>query len=157
MATYRFELNDKPSRNGKYSVFLRVTVNGIRKKLKTSIEVNRKSDWNPTPKGDNWIRPSEPNSKAWNMILSKTIEKAKETYQELERLIADVKPCSRHMLGMSLHLQTTGPLYVGASAYLGDTLTVYPYFPETISVGGAEYVGSAIHLIDTVEISPSGN
>ena len=83
MATYRFELNDKPSRNGKYSVFLRVTVNGIRKKLKTSIEVNRKSDWNPTPKGDNWIRPSEPNSKAWNMILSKTIEKAKETYQEL--------------------------------------------------------------------------
>ncbi|BDW74496.1 hypothetical protein BFINE_02910 [Bacteroides finegoldii DSM 17565] len=50
MATYRFELNDKPSRNGKYSVFLRVTVNGIRKKLKTSIEVNRKSDWNPTPK-----------------------------------------------------------------------------------------------------------
>ena len=64
MATYRFELNDKPSRNGKYSVFLRVTVNGIRKKLKTSIEVNRKSDWNPTPKGDNWIRPSEPNSKS---------------------------------------------------------------------------------------------
>jgi Bacteriophage P2-related tail formation protein len=58
---------------------------------------------------------------------------------------------------MSLHLQTTGPVYVGASAYLGDTLTVYPYFPETISVGGAEYVGSAIHLIDTVEISPSGN
>ncbi|MBA7950962.1 phage tail protein I [Citrobacter freundii] len=82
---------------------------------------------------------------------------SEETYQELERLIADVKPCSRHMLGMSLHLQTTGPLYVGASAYLGDTLTVYPYFPETISVGGAEYVGSAIHLIDTVEISPSGN
>ena len=40
MATYRFELNDKPSRNGKYSVFLRVTVNGIRKKLKTSIEEN---------------------------------------------------------------------------------------------------------------------
>lgn len=82
---------------------------------------------------------------------------SEETYQELERLIADVKPCSRHMLGMSLHLQTTDPLYVGASAYLGDTLTVYPYFPETISVGGAEYVGSAIHLIDTVEISPSGN
>lgn len=43
MATYRFELNDKPSRNGKYSVFLRVTVNGIRKKLKTSIEVNLNS------------------------------------------------------------------------------------------------------------------
>lgn len=82
---------------------------------------------------------------------------SEETYQELERLIADVKPCSRHMLGMSLHLQTSCHFYVGASTYLGDTLTVYPYFPETISVGGAEYVGSAIHLIDTVEISPSDN
>ena len=46
MATYRFELNDKPSRNGKYAVFLRVTVNGKRKKFKTPVEVNRKSDWN---------------------------------------------------------------------------------------------------------------
>ena len=83
MATYRFELNDKPSRNGKYAVFLRVTVNGKRKKFKTPVEVNRKSDWNPTPKGDNWIRPSEPNSKVWNQTLSKTIEKAKKTYEEL--------------------------------------------------------------------------
>jgi len=83
MATYRFELNDKPSRNGKYTVFLRITVNGIRKKLKTDIEVSKKSDWNPTPKGDNWIRPSEPNSKSWNQTLSGTIEKAKETFQGL--------------------------------------------------------------------------
>lgn len=83
MATYRFELNDKPSRSGKYTVFLRVTVNGIRKKLKTGVEVSKKSDWNPTPKGDNWIRPSEPNSKSWNQTLSGTIKKAKETFQGL--------------------------------------------------------------------------
>ena len=37
--------------------------------------------------------------------------------------------------------------------YIGDTLTVYPYFPETISVGGADYTGAAVHLIDTVEIA----
>jgi len=80
-----------------------------------------------------------------------------KTFQELERLVADVKPCSRHMVGLSLHLQTTGIIHVGASAYLGDTLTVYPYSPETILVGGAEYVGSAIHLIDTVEITTSDN
>ncbi|ELP5719998.1 phage tail protein I [Enterobacter asburiae] len=78
---------------------------------------------------------------------------SEETYQELERLIADVKPCSRHMLGMSLHLQTTGDLYIGAGSYSGDTLTVYPYFPETIAVGGDDYTGAAIHLIDTVEIA----
>ncbi len=83
MATYRFELNDKPSRNGKYAVFLRVTVSGKRKKLKTSIEINRKSDWNPTPKGSNWVRPSEPNSKAWNDQLSNIIEKARVSYEQL--------------------------------------------------------------------------
>jgi len=83
MATYRFELNDKPSRNGKYTVYLRITVNSKRKKFKTPIEVNRRSDWNPTPKGNNWIRPSDPNSKVWNQILSKTIDKAKESYEEL--------------------------------------------------------------------------
>ncbi|TLU69597.1 phage tail protein I [Enterobacter sp. MF024] len=80
-----------------------------------------------------------------------------ETYHELVRLVTDVKPCSRHMLGLRLHLQTVGALNVGASAYLGDTLTVYPYFPETISVGGGEYVGSALHLIDTMEVLPGGN
>lgn len=85
MATYRYELNDRPSRNGKYSVFLRITVNGKRKKYKTAIEVSKKSDWNPTPKGENWIRPSEPNSKSWNVQLSKTIEKAKETYEDLAK------------------------------------------------------------------------
>lgn len=78
---------------------------------------------------------------------------SEETHVELERLIADVKPCSRHMLGLSLHLQTSGSFYVGGSAYLGDTLTVYPYYPETLLVSGTDYVGSAIHLTDTMEIT----
>ncbi|MFP2424286.1 phage tail protein I, partial [Pseudescherichia vulneris] len=29
-----------------------------------------------------------------------------ETYLELERLIGDAKPCSRHLIGMSINLQT---------------------------------------------------
>lgn len=32
-----------------------------------------------------------------------------DTYLELERLISDAKPCSRHMIGMSINLQTSGP------------------------------------------------
>ena len=47
----------------------------------------------------------------------------------------------------------TFKLEIGAGCYIGDTLTVYPYFPETISVGGADYTGAAVHLIDTVEIA----
>ncbi|EGV2901460.1 phage tail protein I [Salmonella enterica] len=75
-----------------------------------------------------------------------------ETYQELERLINDAKPVSRHLIGLSLSLQTQGYIGMGTGCYVGDTLTVYPYFPETISVGGGDYTGAAIHLIDTVEI-----
>lgn len=35
-----------------------------------------------------------------------------DTYLELERLISDAKPCSRHMIGMSINLQTSGPHWV---------------------------------------------
>ena len=70
MATYRFELNNKQTRNKKFQVLLCITINGKRKRIKTDVEVNKKSDWNPTPKGDNWIRPSEPNFKVWNQKLA---------------------------------------------------------------------------------------
>ena len=76
-----------------------------------------------------------------------------ETYLELERLIDDAKPRSRHLTGLSLSLQSQGYIEAGAGCYIGDTLTVYPYFPETISVGGGDYTGAAVHLIDTVEIA----
>ncbi|MDN4552591.1 phage tail-collar fiber domain-containing protein, partial [Salmonella enterica] len=33
--------------------------------------------------------------------------------------ISDAKPCSRHMIGMSINLQTSGPHWVGAASYLG--------------------------------------
>ncbi|ELP5684245.1 phage tail protein I [Salmonella enterica] len=76
-----------------------------------------------------------------------------ETYHELERLIDDARPVSRHLTGLSLSLQTQGDIGINAGCYVGDTLTVYPYFPETISVGGGDYTGAAVHLIDTVEIA----
>lgn len=76
-----------------------------------------------------------------------------ETYLELERLIDDAKPRSRHLTGLSLSLQSQGYIEAGAGCYIGDTLTVYSYFPETISVGGGDYTGAAVHLIDTLEIA----
>lgn len=75
-----------------------------------------------------------------------------ETWLELERLIDDAKPASRHMVGLTLSLQTQGNIDTAASCYLGDTLIVYPWFPETIAVGGIDYTGAAVHLIDSVEV-----
>lgn len=77
-----------------------------------------------------------------------------ETYQELERLISDAKPCSRHLLGMSINLQSSGKTYLVASAYDGDDLAVYPYTPDIISVSGPAYAGAAVHVIDLLEVGP---
>lgn len=76
-----------------------------------------------------------------------------EMYLELERLIADAKPCSRHLIGLSINLDVTGDFYIAAAAYDGEELTVYPYFPETITASGSAYTGSAIHLIDNLRVN----
>lgn len=76
-----------------------------------------------------------------------------EMYQELERLIEDAKPASRHLTGLAISLSATGNAFVGAGCYLGDALTVYPYTPEAITVGGEYYPASAIHLIDNLRVS----
>lgn len=77
-----------------------------------------------------------------------------EMYRELERLIADAKPASRHLTGLAISLSTTGSAYVGASSYSGDALTVYPYLPELIAVGAPDYRGAAVHLIDNLRVNP---
>ncbi|MFJ5441770.1 phage tail protein I [Pectobacterium sp. CHL-2024] len=76
-----------------------------------------------------------------------------ETFYELERLIADAKPASRHLMGLNINLDTQGTAYVAATSYSGDTLTVYPYFPETITATGLDVVVAGIHLIDTMRLT----
>ncbi|MCW2106418.1 phage tail protein I [Rahnella sp. RcJ3] len=76
-----------------------------------------------------------------------------EMYQELERLITDAKPCSRHLNGLSINLDVTGDFYIAAATYDGEELTVYPYFPETITASGSAFTGSAIHLIDNLRVN----
>jgi phage tail P2-like protein len=77
-----------------------------------------------------------------------------ETYVELERLINDARPCSRHLLGMSINLQVSGQTTLAAGSYDGDDLTVYPYTPDIIAVSGAAYGGAAVHIIDLMEVRP---
>ncbi|EGT5684007.1 phage tail protein I [Cronobacter turicensis] len=76
-----------------------------------------------------------------------------EMYQELERLISDAKPASRHLTGLNISLSTDGAAFVGAASYSGDTLTVYPYLPEEITVGSTLSAGAAVHLIDNLRVT----
>lgn len=77
-----------------------------------------------------------------------------EMYRELEALIFDAKPASRHLVGLTIQLETRGEFYYAASSYAGDSLTVYAYIPPLISVSGLDVQGAAIHLIDEMRINP---
>lgn len=85
MASFRFECNNKQSKNGKYVILLCVTINGKRKRTKTNIEINSPSQFNAKCKGDNWIRANVPESKKWNQQLHDIIEKAKINYIEVKK------------------------------------------------------------------------
>ena len=79
--TFHFELNSTANKVGKYAIMLRITQNRKHKRLKTSIELNRKSDWNPKKEE---VRTSEPNYEKWNDALAKEKEAARAKYQELK-------------------------------------------------------------------------
>lgn len=85
MATFRFELNGRPTKNKTYVVYLRVTVGGKRKLFKTMVEIARPSDFNAKCKGENWVRGGVRDAKVLNAQLADILAKAKETYKELDK------------------------------------------------------------------------
>nr|WP_309545980.1 phage tail protein I [Providencia rettgeri] len=80
-----------------------------------------------------------------------------EMYQELEALIFDAKPASRHLVGLTIQLETKGQIYCSAASYSGDELTVYPYTPEVISSGGTISTGAAVYVIDEMRVTLQWN
>lgn len=73
-------------------------------------------------------------------------------YRELERLIDDAKPVSRHLVGLAISLSSHGALRLGAAAYLGDELTVQAFMPTEIVISGPARTAGASHLFDTMSI-----
>ncbi len=55
-----------------------------------------------------------------------------EMVNELERLIGDAKPVSRHIAQLSLSARTSGTAFIGVAASCGENITVYPpgYSPD---------------------------
>lgn len=77
-----------------------------------------------------------------------------EMYQELERLIDDAKPLSRHLTGLAISMEVRGKARTHVAAYLGDEVTVYPYTPEEITVSGRYGTSAAEHTVDTMTVHP---
>lgn len=84
MATYRFELNAKPNKKQQYNILLCITIAGKRKRVKTDIYLNRRSDFSTEYKGDKWIKPSNPDAKKLNQELADILAEAKKTFKELK-------------------------------------------------------------------------
>jgi phage tail P2-like protein len=49
-----------------------------------------------------------------------------EMYLEMERLIADAKPASRYLIGLTITQDITGKVYLAAVSSDAEVLTVYP-------------------------------
>jgi phage tail P2-like protein len=75
-----------------------------------------------------------------------------EMYQELERLIDDAKPVSRHLTGLAISLETQGNLDIAVSLYDGDEIDVYPPVMRDIEVTGSIGVVGREHTIDTLDV-----
>lgn len=102
-ASFRFECNNKPSRNGKHAILLCITIDGKRKRISTGIELASPNQFNAKCKGDNWIRTSVPESKKWNQALHDLIEQSKTRLNEM----SDNKPVSSAQLVGNLKDATT--------------------------------------------------
>lgn len=66
-------------------LMLCVTVAGKRKRVKTPIELDRPGDFNPRCRGENWVRASVLDAKLLNAQLSNILDRAKDTYKELDK------------------------------------------------------------------------
>lgn len=75
-------------------------------------------------------------------------------YQELERLIDDAKPVSRHITGLDLAGESSGQFYFGMATYDGDVTAVMPYQPTETEVVGHSFVGIASDSDDLATVYP---
>lgn len=85
-------------------------------------------------------------------VLDKGI--TEEMYLELERLVDDAKPVSRHITGLDLAGESTGIFFVGMATYDGDITAVLPYQPGETEVTGQFFVGMATDSNDSATVYP---
>lgn len=84
MATFRFELNWRPSKEGKYVVYLRETIDGRRRLVKTPVVVDHHSDFNTKTKRQKWVRGNSDEVNRKNQLLRELLENVKARYLKRE-------------------------------------------------------------------------
>ncbi|MDI5893077.1 phage tail protein I [Halomonas rhizosphaerae] len=75
-------------------------------------------------------------------------------YTELERLIEDAKPLTRHITALDLAGESKGVVYLGSAMYDGDVTAVFPFVAAETQVTGLFYLGAATDSVDTATVYP---
>ncbi|NLB67326.1 MAG: site-specific integrase [Bacteroidales bacterium] len=77
--TFTLELQSKPTKSGKYPIYIRITHNRKHKRIKTIISLKSKRDWDSKYKK---VKTSENSHKVWNNYLNNELKKAEASYME---------------------------------------------------------------------------
>ncbi|CAI8794137.1 phage tail P2-like protein [Pseudomonas poae] len=79
-----------------------------------------------------------------------------EMFSELERLIDDAKPVSRHLTGLDITLETRANAYNGFAVYDGDEIDVYPWANPDIDVVIQGHAGVSEYTLDELDVYSHG-
>lgn len=79
-----------------------------------------------------------------------------EMFSELERLIDDAKPVSRHLTGLDITLETRADAYTGFAVYDGDEIDVYPWANPDIDVVIQGHAGVSEYTLDELDVYSHG-
>jgi len=79
-----------------------------------------------------------------------------EMFSELERLIDDAKPVSRHLTGLDITLETRANAYTGLAVYDGDEIDVYPWANPDIDVVIQGHAGVSEYTLDELDVYSHG-
>ena len=79
-----------------------------------------------------------------------------EMFGELERLIDDAKPVSRHLTGLDITLETRLNAYAGFAVYDGDEIDVYPWANPDIDVVIQGRTGVGEYTLDELDVYSHG-
>lgn len=77
-------------------------------------------------------------------------------FQELERLIDDAKPVTRHLTGLDITLETHLNAHVGFAVYDGDEIDVYPWSNPDLDVLIQGCHGVSEYNLDELDVYPHG-
>ena len=77
-------------------------------------------------------------------------------FAEMERLIDDAKPVSRHLTRLDIVLETRLDAHAGFAVYDGDEIDAHPWVNPDLDVFIQGHDGVANYLIDDLDVYPHG-